>query len=119
MERKYLLIGAAAAGLVLGFAVLRGAKKVGEVVSDTAQAVNPLNNDNVFNRGFESIFNGVVGKPIYEVLDPGSLDVTSPNNLINRNVDSLYKTVTGSDDTIGADIADGVKNVKDFFGSLF
>ena len=63
VEKKYLLVGAAAAGLVLAYMVYRGAGAVGGAVVDAAKAVNPLNNDNVINRGFTSVYQALPAAP--------------------------------------------------------
>ena len=92
---KYVLVGAAAAGLVLGFVIYKKAGAVAEVAGDVAQAVNPFNNANVFNTGFENLFEGVTGTGIEDVLTPGSFDPTSGNNLVNRAFEQswLYKSL--------------------------
>jgi hypothetical protein len=60
-DNKYLMIGAAAAGLALAYMVTKGAGKVVDMVGDAAQAINPQNNDNIINKGFTSIYQGATG----------------------------------------------------------
>ena len=51
------------------------------VAKDVGQAVNPVNHDNIFNRGFNWLYTGI----------------------------------TGSEDTLGGDIADGVHWVRQWW----
>ncbi len=82
-DNRYLYLGAVVAGLGLVYLVYRGVKAVGTAVSDVSgkvvdgvvnaagavgdaamaagHAVNPMNNDNIINQGFESIYQGVTG----------------------------------------------------------
>lgn len=46
------------------------------------------------------------------------IDITSPNNFINKPFDDAYKTVTGSNESLGADIYDGVQWIKKWFTSV-
>jgi hypothetical protein len=110
---KYLVIGAAAAGLVLGFAVYRGAKVVGAAAVDAANAVNPLNNDNIINQGFTSVYQavtgsgGTLGTGLYDITHDGTLNPASGNNVINRGVSGIGGYITGDDDwTLGGQIYD-------------
>ena len=43
------------------------------------------------------------------------LDFTSMENFFAKPVDDLYKFLTGSNDSIGGDIYDGVQNIKKIF----
>lgn len=36
-------------------------RKATETIKDVGQAVNPVNHDNVFNRGFNSVYQAVTG----------------------------------------------------------
>ena len=54
--KTVLIVGGIA---VLGAWYLKG--KAGEMVKDVGQAVNPVNHDNVFNRGAESLYQAVTG----------------------------------------------------------
>jgi hypothetical protein len=58
---KYLMIGAACAGLVLAVAAKKAAGQVVETVKDAAQAINPLNEDNLINQGATSVYQAVTG----------------------------------------------------------
>ena len=111
IANKYLMAGAVVAGLALAYALYKGAGAVADVVGDAAQAVNPLNNDNVINRGFTSIYQGVTGSEgtlgtdVYDIVHSGVVDPTSDNNLIYRGYNKVLQTVTGDDDaTIGTKI---------------
>ena len=90
VDNKYMLIGAACAGLAVAYMLYRTAGKAGELVKEGAQAINPLNNDNVINRGFTSIYQGVtgstgdLGSDIYDGTHGGAIDITSTNNVINQ-----------------------------------
>ena len=98
---KYVVIGAAAAGLGLAFVLYRGATKAAALAGDAAQAVNPLNNDNIFNQGatslWQTLFNstGTIGGDIYDATHGGALDVTSENNAVYRLNNSMWGVVTG------------------------
>lgn len=64
----------AVTGAVLVLGVWYLAHKTKQAAKEVAQAVNPLNQDNIFNTGF----------------------------------DAVYQSLTGSKDTLGADIADWI-----------
>lgn len=92
LDNKYMMIGAAVAGLGLAYMIYRGAEKVVDVAGDAVQAINPMNNDNIINQGAESLYRsvtgskGTIGGDIYDVTHDGSLNPTSDNNVIYRNV---------------------------------
>jgi hypothetical protein len=82
-DNRYLYLGAIVAGLGIVYLVYRGVSAVGSAVSHAggavvdgvvqaagavgdaagaaAQAVNPLNNDNIINQGFDSAYQGITG----------------------------------------------------------
>lgn len=116
---KHLMIGAACAGLVLGYVIYRGASKAVGVVGDVAHAINPLNNQNVINQGvtsaYQGLFNtdGSIGTDFYDALHGGALDwggavnPASPNNIINQGVTNVGEFVTGQPGwTLGGQIYD-------------
>jgi hypothetical protein len=112
-DNKYLMIGAAVAGLALAYAITRGAGKVIDAVPKALEAVNPLNNDNVINKGFTSIYQGVTGSDgtlgtdVYDVTHNGTFNPASDNNLINRGVSGIGGAVTGNKDwSLGTAIYD-------------
>ncbi len=116
-NNKYMMIGAAVAGLALAYMMTRGAGKAVEAVKDAAQAINPLNNDNIINKGFTSIYQGVTGSEgtlggdFYDATHGGMLDgivnPTSNNNIINRGVSGVGSAVTGDSSwTLGGQIYD-------------
>lgn len=88
MDKKYLILSAIAAGLVLGVAVKKGAEKAKD-------AFDPTNPNNVANKAFEGLFEWSTGMPIEDVLIPGSFDATSGSNLANRGFESVFKAATG------------------------
>jgi hypothetical protein len=112
MEKKYMLLGAVVAGLVVGFGIYRGAGKVVEVAKDAAEAVNPFNNDNVINQGFEYLYReltgseGNPGSDFYDATHGGALDITSNKNFINQGAEGFYRALTGSKASIGSDLYD-------------
>jgi hypothetical protein len=105
MEDKTLfLIGAGAAAVVLAvLLVKKGASVVGDAVGDAANAINPLNNDNIINRGFHSVYDavtdgqGTLGTDIYDALHPEQInapgqpgyDKTKPGTDIYGNPDPV------------------------------
>lgn len=105
-NKHWLLIGAGAAAVVVLALV---ARKGVIVAADAAQAINPLNNDNVINRGFTSVYQtvtgseGTLGTDIYDFTHPEAAAGTNP---INGAFTSLYQKVTGSKGTLGTDIYD-------------
>lgn len=97
MEKKYMLLGAVVAGLVVGYGIYRGAGKAVEVVKDAAEAVNPFNNDNVINQGFEYLYReltgseGNPGSDFYDATHGGALDITSDKNFIYKGAEDTAK----------------------------
>ncbi len=118
VEKKYLIVGAAAAGLVLAYLVYRGAGAAVEAVGDAAQAINPLNNENIINRGFHSWYDsvtdgeGTLGGDIYDVVHGGVFDPSSANNIVYRNLDPETKLTL--ENTVGKAIYD----VEQWFSNL-
>lgn len=58
-----------------------------------------------------------VGESVGETVDD-SIDLinpANPTNLINSAFNNTYQFLTGSPDTLGGDVFDGVQNVKEFF----
>lgn len=98
MDNKYMMIGAAAAGVAVVYLAYKGAGKVVEAAGDVAQAINPLNNQNVINQGFESVYRTLTGSTaspgsdFYDATHGGALDITSDQNFI-------YKSAAGAVDT--------------------
>jgi hypothetical protein len=76
---KYLIIGAACAGVVLAFAAKKAAVQAVETVKDVAYAVNPLNEDNVINKTVTSVYQsatgstGTIGTDLYDANHGGVL----------------------------------------------
>jgi hypothetical protein len=76
---KYLVIGAACAGVVLAFAAKKAAGQVVETVKDVAGAINPLNEDNVINQTVTGAYqavtgsNGTIGTDLYDANHGGVL----------------------------------------------
>lgn len=67
-------------GVVIGLAVF-AIWKAKNVVTDVAQSVNPMNHDNIINRGFESLYGGSIGSDIYDLLhDKYGNNVLNPFN---------------------------------------
>lgn len=59
---KYVLVGAAAAGLVLGYAIYKSAGKAVEAIGDGLHAINPLNDHNIISEASDSIYRAAGGK---------------------------------------------------------
>lgn len=119
VEKKYLLVGAAAAGLVLAYMVYRGAGAAAEAVGDAAQAINPMNNDNVINQGATSFYrfltgsDGTIGTDIYDVVHGGVFDPTSENNIVYRQFSPETKTTL--ENTVGKGIYDAEQWIKNLW----
>lgn len=116
-DNKYLMIGAAVAGLALAYMVTRGAGKLIEAIPKALEEINPLNNQNIINRGATSIYQGVTGSEgtmggdFYDATHGGVLDgIVNPasgNNLINRGVSGIGGAVSGDTNwTLGGAIYD-------------
>lgn len=110
---KYLFIGAAAAGLALVYLTYRGAGALVTAMPGVLNAVNPTNNDNIFNQGATSIYqgvtgsNGTIGGDFYDGTHGGALDVTSGNNFINQGMESAWGAILGDPNwTLGGKIYD-------------
>lgn len=99
-------IGLAIAG---GIALFLVARKAGQVAGDVVHAVNPLNNDNIINRGFTDVYqtvtgsDGTLGTDIYDFTHPTAAEGT---NVINGAATSIYQKITGSKGSIGTDLYD-------------
>lgn len=79
------VIAVAVVGAVAVWTVKQSAVKAIEFAQDTVlPAVNPVSQDNIFNRGFNAV----------------------------------YSALTGSEDSLGEDVADGVEHVSSFFDWL-
>lgn len=117
---KYMIVGAAAAGLALAFIVYKGAGKAVELVGDAAHAVNPLNNNNIINQGATGTYQwltgstGTIGTDTYDALHGGALDPASDKNYLSRTAEGTYKVVTGSTGSIGSDVYDAVDAVENW-----
>lgn len=100
-DNKYLMIGAAVAGLAVAYMVKRGAGAVMDAVPKALNAINPLNNDNIINQGATSIYQGVtgsagtIGGDFYDGTHGGVLDVTSANNVIYGGLSAAGELATG------------------------
>jgi hypothetical protein len=107
-NNKYVWIGGGIALCVALYLAKRGADAVGEGLN----AINPMDPDNIINRGATDLYQwatgstGTIGGDIYDVTHDGTFNPASNNNLINRGVTSVYQGVTGSTGTIGGDIYD-------------
>lgn len=104
-DNKYLLIGAAVAGLALAYVVYRTGSKV-------ATALNPMDSNNVINQGVTGFYQAVtgstgsIGTDFYDATHGGALDgvvnPTSDNNLAYRLNSWWVQTVTGDENaTLG------------------
>jgi hypothetical protein len=93
MPNKYLIIGAAVAGLAVAYMLKKGADKVAEVL----EPVNPFNNNNVINQAATGVYQavtgsaGTIGTDFYDathggMLSNGTFNPTSTNNAIYRNI---------------------------------
>jgi hypothetical protein len=123
MEKKYMLLGAVVAGLVVGYGIYRGAGKAVEVVKDAAEAVNPFNNDNVINQGFEYLYReltgseGNPGSDFYDATHGGALDITSDQNFIYKGAEDTVKiTAWGAGQVVDLlDPRNIAKRLEDWF----
>ena len=110
---KYLVIGAATAGLALVYLSYRGASKLVDAVPDALEAINPMNNDNIINKGATSLYQmlsgstGTIGGDFYDGTHGGALDVTSSNNFINKGMEAAWGGILGDPNwTLGGQIYD-------------
>jgi hypothetical protein len=106
-DNKYLMIGAAVAGLTLAYMVTRGAGKLIDAVPKALNAINPLNNDNVINQAATSVYQGAtgsagtIGGDFYDATHGGMLDwggltnPTSENNVIYGGLSAAGEMATG------------------------
>lgn len=123
MDNKYMMIGAAAAGLAVVYLAYRGAGKVVEAAGDAAQAVNPFNNQNVINQGFEYLyreFTGSTGNPgsdFYDATHGGALDITSDQNFIYKGAVGAVETAAwGAGQAVELlDPRNIAKQIEDYF----
>ena len=106
---KYLVIGAAFAGLGLVYLTYRGAQALPEAL----ETINPLNNNNIINQGATSLYQmlsgstGTIGGDFYDGTHGGALDVTSSNNFINKGMESAWGAILGDPNwTLGGTIYD-------------
>lgn len=60
-EHQSLAVLVAIGAIAIYFAGGYAAKKAGEAAAKAGNAINPINNDNVFNRGFESVGQYITG----------------------------------------------------------
>ena len=101
LTNKYALIGAACAGLGIAFMLYKGVKKVGGLVEEGVEAINPLNNDNIINQGAVSLYQamtgsqGTPGGDFYDGTHGGAIDITSSHNFIYQGVSDLGSAITG------------------------
>lgn len=109
-DNKFLIIGLGIGAAVIAALVLKKAATVGvEVIGDAAQAINPLNQNNVINQGANSIYQaatgskGSMGGDFYDATHGGMLDwggivnPTSNNNVIYRAQSWLGSAITGDE----------------------
>jgi hypothetical protein len=82
-QNKYLIAGAAVAAVVALVLIQRVAKGAAQVAQDVGHAVDPTNQDNIFNRGVTAVGKSVTGKDnwslgtqIYDWLHPDAPEVT-------------------------------------------
>ena len=117
LDNKYLLIGAAAAGVAIVFMAKKAATaaitEIPKLAAQATQAVNPLNDNNVINQGATALYQGItgstgsIGGDIYDATHGGALDVTSSNNVAASTVDNLGASVSGNPHwTLGGAIYD-------------
>lgn len=103
LTNKYLLVGAAVAGLAVAY-MMR--KTVGVV----AEAVNPFNNNNVVNQVATSWYQGItgstgsIGTDLYDATHGGALSNGTFNPTSTNNI--LYRNLGGDDWSIGTKIYD-------------
>jgi hypothetical protein len=108
-ENKYVLIGAGVALCVALYLAKRGADAVGAGLN----AINPVDPNNIINRGAESVYqtvtgsNGTIGGDFYDATHGGRLDVTSGNNAAAASVDWIGGAISGDNNwTLGGAIYD-------------
>lgn len=113
MPNKYLLVGAGCAGLLLAYLAYKGAGRAVDLVIDTAgdaaQAVNPFNNQNVFNKGVTGVYqavspnNGTIGTDIYDLWHLGRHPTNEQVRAAGMGASTMtdfYQWATGSDSNI-------------------
>lgn len=97
MDNKYMMIGAAAAGVAVVYLAYKGAGKVAGAVGDAAQAINPLNNNNIINQGFVSFYQaltgstGTPGGDFFDATHGGALDVASDEFVVKKTAGDFAK----------------------------
>ena len=108
-----LIIGAGAVAAVVAIWLAKKTATVAvDVVKTAATAINPFNNDNIINQGFNGLYtaatgsDSTLGSDVYDVTHNGTLNPTSDNNIINKGFNGLYGWETGSKGTLGSDIYD-------------
>lgn len=133
MMNKNVMIGAAVAGLVLGYLIYNSAGKIAGKVVDAAgealNAVNPLNNENVISQGANSVYQKVSGSPntpetdLYFYLNDGSWLDKGLNLFIPTKKDSIVQTVVRAPGEvggyIGSSIYDTQKAVEDWLSGVW
>jgi len=73
------VVGAGAVWALKNLVIVPAAKAVADIAPEAAQAVNPVNNDNIFNRAFESLYQAVTGSDqspgadLYDLLEGDSI----------------------------------------------
>jgi len=103
----------AALGVVIGVAIWFKKKGL---------SFNPVNPDNVINRGFHAVYDvltdgkGTLGTDIYDTLNDSEgnsrLNPANENNLVNTAATGIYQRLTGSKGSIGGDIYDWLHDVR-------
>lgn len=105
-EIKLIVVGVGLCGLAF---VLY---KAGGLAGDALEAVNPLNNDNIINRGVTSVYQGATGSDqtmgadLYDLTHPAAAQTSAGANPVNGAFVSIYQKVTGSKGTPGGDLFD-------------
>lgn len=104
------------AGIAAAAYLLKQGSAAASAVGSAANAVNPFNNDNIFNRAFNSAYQGVTGSDgtlgtdLYDALhsDNGQnvFSPANPQNPVNQAAVGAYQAATGSTGTIGTDLYD-------------
>lgn len=129
-DNKYLIIGAAVAGLALAYMIKKKAQdaadKLGQLAKDAAdaaaraaQAINPFNNDNVINqevtREYQDITgsNGTIGTDLYDLNHNAQTPL--PASQINVKGTPTYDGWKQETDASGVPINSGITSSSGWF----
>lgn len=104
MSIKGDVIAIGLAGAVLLAAGWYAKKKITDTAGDALQAINPLNNDNVFNKGFSWAYSGLgahnstsIGADVYDLTHPPTTTEEVKNLPMGAGTAvGIYQWATGS-----------------------